>query len=122
MPRTDRYQAIAAGRRDHPVAIDQAVDSTPPSNFPTQQWTTLVDPYWCDRVDVSGSETIRADQTVAPIKTIWTGPYRSDLDPYSVDVAKVRRLRYQGRTYDIETALVIGVRSSIQFTTAARIG
>jgi len=112
----------AAGRRDHAAAIEQAVDTTPPSNFPTQQWTTLIDPYWCDRADVGGDEAMRADQTVAPIRTLWTGPYRPDIDPDLIEVSKVRRIRYQGRTYDIQTAAVLGVRTSIQFTTTARLG
>jgi hypothetical protein len=111
-----------AGRRDKATAIDQMVATTGDSGFPVETWALLVSPYWCERVDVEGSEALNANQITAPIRTMWTGPYRPDLDPELVDVARVRRLRYQGRVYDILTGFLTDRRAGIQLLTLARVG
>ena len=45
--------------------------------------------------------------------------YIASMDPELVDVPKLRRLVYQGRTYEIVHAAMIGRREGIEFLTIA---
>ncbi len=65
-----------------------------------ETWTELAK-VWMRKDDGAGRERFIASQTAAASDARWTAPYRADLDPELVDVAKSRRLVYLGRIYDI---------------------
>lgn len=113
------------GRRDRPVLIQQrptadAKDSAgAPSDGP---WTTLASLVWMSKEDVSLDERFTANQESAYADSRWEMPYRADMDPDLVDVAKVRRLVYLGRTFDVVAGSVIGRREGIELFTLAKTG
>lgn len=112
------------GQRDRRVTIQQrpAADASETSGFPVDgPWTTLVS---CDmaKFDVGGRERFQSAQTSAAYDTRWEMEYRADMDPELVDVAKLRRLVYAGRTYDIVAASQIGRRDGVEITTLAKVG
>lgn len=113
---------MEAGERDRVVTVQQLTDGAGDSQFPTETWATLIGTYWCSKEDVGGRERFAMDQTTAPYDTRWQGPYLASLDPELVDVAKTRRLVYQGRVHDIVAASQIGRRDGIEFLTLARMG
>lgn len=109
---------LDAGAMDREVVIQQLTEPESASGFPVETWTTL-DTVWMEKLAVTGSERFRAAQLSAPIDVRWRCYYREDLDPDSVDVAKTRRLLYQGRVYDITAAIEIGRQDGIELTTVA---
>lgn len=113
------YQA-SAGCRDRQVTIQQrpVADATATSGFPKDDWTTLATAFM-EKIDVSGSEAFRAQQLAAKYDTRWKMPYRADMDPDLLDVPKLRRLLFQGRTFDIVAATQIGRKRGIELTTLA---
>lgn len=111
----------ASGARDRRVTIQQMTQSAGSSNFPVETWTdlTTVDMHKDERVR---QEEFTANHLSAPFETRWEAPYSSDWDPDLVDVPKVRRLLYEGRTYDIRHAEQLGRRRGVAFLTLARNG
>lgn len=114
-------QTMAAGDRDRLVTIEQMTESQAGSGLPVENWSTLCRA-WMSKEDVSGREQFRAGQLAAPFNTTWTVGYRSDMDPDLVDVAKTRRLIYQGRQYDIVSASQINRKEGVELRTLARMG
>lgn len=119
-PRTVR--PVAAGQRNCAVHVQQMTEGVDTEHAPTQTWSTLVNPYFCSRYDVEGDERFTADQLSAPMRTMWNGPYRSDMDPDLVDVAKQLRFVFRSRTYEVIAGFVIGEREGLEFLTLARNG
>lgn len=107
----------AAGQRDRYVLIEQCVD--PEAQFP--QWEAL-GYEWMSRVDLSADEHFQSDQKSAHGDTQWQMHYRPEMDPELVDVPAVRRLVYEGRTYDIRSASPMRWKSDIQLITLSRVG
>jgi hypothetical protein len=120
-------RALLSGNRDTPVEIQQrpATDAVDGSGFPSEDantWTTLQEVEWMHKASVGGQERFASLQTSAPVDTRWVMTYRADMDPDLLDIAKVRRLVYLGRRYDIVTGVVIGRHHGIALTTLSRIG
>lgn len=116
--------SLRSSNRDRPVRVEQrpSGDTVDGSGFPTDNgegWTILSDPEWMHKRDLGGTERFHAHQASSPADTAWTMSYRSDMDPDLVDVPKLRRLVYQGRTYDIVAASQIGLREGVELMTLA---
>jgi SPP1 family predicted phage head-tail adaptor len=112
------------GERDRPVTIQQraTTDTVDDSGFPTDNgagWTTLASSVWMRKLDLKGQERFQANQLSAPFDTQWEMGYRADMDPELLDVPKLRRLLYQGRSYDIVAASHIGLREGVELMTLA---
>jgi len=107
-----------AGAKDRWVLIEQVTDQDGESNYPVEAWTTL-DHAWMEKVPIGGSERFRSAQLSASIETRWRCQYRPDLDPDAIDVAKTRRLVFDGRIYDITYAVEIGRKRELELTTIA---
>jgi hypothetical protein len=121
-----RHQSehLRSGARDRPVLIEerQSGDTVDGAGFPSDNsagWTTLSALEWMHKRDLGGQERLTAQQLSSPIDTVWTMSYRADMDPDLVDVPKLRRLVYQGRTYDIVAASQIGLREGVELMTLA---
>lgn len=112
---------LAAGQRDKPVTIQQrqAGDTATETGFPVDTWTTLASTVWMSRTDLRADENFRTNQVSASSETQWHLAYREDMDPEIVDVPKLRRLVYRGRTYDIVSGTCIGRREGIELITLA---
>lgn len=109
------------GERNRLVVVEQLTESRGPSGFPVEQWTTLTTVY-AAKFDEKASEEFKAGQLSASQIIRWELGYRTDCDPELVDVPKQRRLRYQGRQYDIIEASLIDRRDGIEVTTLAKVG
>ncbi len=116
----------AAGVRNKLVTMQQlgdAVAST--SGFPTETVAASYD-LWAARNDLTNSgwsrERNAGNQVSARLETEWVLPYRAEIDPELVDVCKVFRLVYQGRTHDIVIASLIGQKHAVLVTTTVRTG
>lgn len=114
-----RVGPMSSSERDRYVTIQQLTESAGSSGYPVETWTTLVNA-WMSKRDVSGRERFAAGQISAPFDSRWEMNYRGDMDPELVNVAKLRRLNYQGRTYDIVAASQIGRRAGIELLTLAK--
>lgn len=113
---------LDAGRRDRRVTIEQrsASDSAAASGFPVDgTWTTLAAGVHAERTELTGFERFQVGQETARMDTRWQTGYRADCDPELVDVAKVRRLVSDGRTYDVVAAGVVGRKRGIEWWTLA---
>ncbi len=110
---------FAAGQRRRLVLIQQAVESAGASGFPVTTWTTLASD-WMSRRDTRADERYAKDQPTSFTETSWNMPYRADMDPELVDVPRLRRLVYEGRTYDIRSASPIGWKQAIELVTLAQ--
>lgn len=110
----------AAGARDRRVTIQQrpAADAADSSGTPTEvgEWSTLAH-VWAEKDEVGGRERFTAQQMTAPYDVRWKIGYRADMDPETVDVAKVRRVLYKSRVYDIVEAQMIGRREGVELLT-----
>jgi head-tail adaptor len=118
---------IDTGQRDKLVTIQQLTEGRGTSGFPTDTWTTLAAGVFMAREDVGGDVASRrerfvANQEMAVSDTRWTMLFRADMDPELLDIPKVRRLLYRGRTYNITAARPIGQRDSIELLTQASVG
>lgn len=126
LPLMAKSQAASVGERFYPVKIEKrpSTDVADSSGAPTEegQWTTLSRVEYMQRMDLNGQERFAAAQESAPYDTAWQMVYRSDMDPDRLDVAKLRRIVWQGRTYDITFASVIGNKRAILIQTLARQG
>lgn len=104
---TRRDDRADVGQLDCLVTIKEpkrVVASNVDESFtPVETWTTL-DLAWMARRDVSQSERYASHQLSSPCDTEWYLPYRSDMDPRTIDVTKKRKLEYEGRSYDITSA------------------
>jgi SPP1 family predicted phage head-tail adaptor len=109
------------GERNKLVLVEQMTESTGPSGFPIETWTPLTT-LWAGKYDERAGEEFKAGQLSASQIIRWELPYRPDLDPDLVDVPKLRRLRYQGRQYDIQQASQIGRQDGVEVTTLAKVG
>lgn len=110
------------GARNRRVTIEQAAESAGAARFPVETWTPLAT-VWASLTPASGRERYANDQLSAPFDTRWEVPYAADWDPELVDVAKTRRLVYEGRTYDIVYAERTGMkREDVAFVTLGRQG
>ena len=112
---------LAIGRRDRQVTIEACTDAVGPSHFPIEDWAPLVT-LWAAHAPGAGAEAFTADQVSGAAEDTWTIPYRSDCDPDRVDVVKQRRLRRQGRVYDIVGARALEMRDGIELRTRAKVG
>lgn len=116
---------VAAGQRDKLVTIEADTSGVSASGFPTEGWATLGEAEWMSRepvmpFDFSGERFV-SDQLTARNFDAWQMPYRSDMDPDLVNVPGQRRLRFQGRVFDILQADVLE-RSQIRLITLAKVG
>jgi hypothetical protein len=111
---------VGAGARDHWVTIQtRPDDSTADSGFPTDApWTDLASVAMA-REDVDADEIERGAQLMAVTTTRWEMPYMAAMDPERVDVMKLRRLVYLGRSFDILGAIPIGRETAIALLTDA---
>lgn len=116
----------AAGERVWPVTIEKrsATDLIDATGAPSDEgWTTLSNATYMKRINASGDERFQAMQESSPVRTVWEMPYRSDMDPDRVtNFTKLRRLKVQGRIYDITFGAVIGVNEAVTLDTVARQG
>jgi head-tail adaptor len=107
------------------MTAEVVVESRPSADavFPSEDvWTELATVFMRKRT-VGGQERFEAAQTSAPVDTIWTFWYRPDMDPDEVEVAKLRRLQFKARQYDVIAAAAIGrMRQQIELYTLSRIG
>lgn len=99
--------SFAAGQRDRYLTIQQLTEGSGATGYPVDTWTTLSN-VWASRVDLTADERYVAGQESGFSQTRWHLEYREDMDPELVDVVKTRRLFYQGRVYDIRTAVPVG--------------
>src|SRR5688572_13572459 len=111
----------SSGQRDRLVTIQQITQSAGSSGFPVETWTDL-ETVWMSKRERVSQEEFQAHQLSAPVETRWEAPYAADWDPDLVDVPKVRRLVYQGRTYDIRHAEHVERELGVAFLTLARHG
>lgn len=108
------------GQRDRSVRIEQMTESRDSATKAvTETWSTLASVVWMSKRDPTGRERFAAEQTSAAFDGLWEMPYREDMDPETVDVSKVRRLVYLGRTYGIVFARQIGMKAGIELMTLA---
>lgn len=108
------------GDRDRLVTIQQrGGDAVDDEGFPLSSWVDLVEAFMAKR-DASARERMSRDQLSASFDSVFQMNYRDDMDPELVDVPKLRRLIYQGRTYDIVAASQIGRRDGIELQTLAQ--
>lgn len=108
--------AIAGGQRDKRVLIQQTPAVTPGGGFPRDVWTSLITE-WMSKKDMLADERFATGQEAAFAYTQWQMAYRADMDPELIDVPKTRRLNYQGRTYNIRAATLIGRKDGIELVT-----
>lgn len=110
---------VSSGQRDREVVVQALTESIASSGFPIESWATLrtVKAQKLDMTDNRWRERFISNQNSAPADTRWSLPYSADYDPELVDVSKVRRLVYRGRTYDIIAALMVGRREGVEFAT-----
>lgn len=95
------------GERDRLVTIEFGVLGVGTSKQPTVDWTdTRPVQVYMRRLDVSGQERLESAQLQAEVDTEWEMPYKANMDPELVDVPKLRRLKYAGRRYDIQRAVI----------------
>jgi len=121
MARAFSSAGMDPGERNRLVTIQQVTDGQDTEGAPTESWATLTQA-WAAKMDLTGRERLAAEQMTASYDTRWQIGYRADMDPELVDVAKVRRLIYQGRNYDIVAASMVGLREGIELYTLAKVG
>jgi hypothetical protein len=98
---------VVIGRRDKLVTIQHrpSADTVDEGGYPIDDGVfTLLDDEWMSKRDIAEmgtAERFAAAQVSASFDTEWEMPYRSTMDPDVIDVPKLRRLVYRGRTYDI---------------------
>lgn len=113
------------GERTKLVTIQFGVPSKGGSHLAITDWTTTptADVYM-RRIEASGSEQLVGAQFQASIDSEWEMPYVASMDPELVDVPKLRRLVYHGRTFNIRRAVLRDAPEgqSIRLWTLARSG
>lgn len=116
-----RMHPMEAGERDRLVRLVPLTEGVDTEHFPIEEEGTAIS-VWASKNDIGARERFTADQMSAPYTTRWELAYRSDIDPDVVDVPKAFRLVYQGRTYDIQAASMIGRKEGVELLTLARNG
>lgn len=111
----------SAGLRDKRVQIEQGTPGVGSSGRPIVTWTSLGSPVFMSQVDTLGDERFAASQETAWGQAQWVMAYQANMDPELVDVPGRRRLRYQGRTYDIQAASLLERRKGIVLITLAKV-
>ncbi len=115
-------RAVSSGRRDRLIELEALQSATPgASGFPVEDWQPLA-AVFASKEDPTVRERFTADQLSASADGRWEIPYREDMDPDAVEVAKVRRLIYEGRVYRITGAQHLGRREGIALFTLAKVG
>lgn len=116
---------LDAGCRDRVITIEQLNEALEgadaadlDSGAPLETWTTLVE-MPASRQDVQGYERLRTTRQAAANEVRWEINYRPDMDPELIDVAKLRRIVFQGRVYDIVGASQVGRKRGIELWTVA---
>jgi head-tail adaptor len=97
----------AIGRKPWRVAIEQLIESTGGSGAPVTSWEPLAH-VLMERTSDTVVERMTADQVAAREEVRWQMPYAPWMDPDTIDVPKMRRLRFSGRNYDIGGARRVG--------------
>lgn len=111
------------GALDRRVTIQYRSDGDSDSGFPTEDWTTTTaQTVSMGAVPLTGVERVAANQVSAKATMRWVMHYRADMDPYLVDVAKDRRLVYEGRIYNVTGAEMLGMKAALALTTVAKVG
>ena len=111
------------GALDQRVTIQYRVDGVSESGFPVEDWTTTASrTVFMARVPLSGMERVAAQQVSAKYDTRFVMHYREDMDPDLVDVAKDRRLVFQGRVFNITGAQQLGAKAAVELTAVAKVG
>ena len=109
---------MSIGDRDVLITIEGATEAIAPTGFVVETFAPLPPPIWARREAAAPSgEPFTGDQIVGRESTIWTVPYRADLDPDGVDVPKLRRVTYAGAVYDIVSASLLSRRGLIRLAT-----
>lgn len=107
------------GQMDRLVTIQQATETRDATTrAPKTVWATLGTAFMSVR-PARGNERFTADQMSASIENVWSTPHRADMDPYAIDVPKMRRLAYQGRTHEIVRAESDSLNDGLQLYTIA---
>jgi hypothetical protein len=109
----------AAGARAALVTVEARGTSSP--GFPVETWVPLVTT-WMQKVDVIGTEALRADQVSARYEVRFIAPYAPALDPERVDVPATHRLVHRGRQYDIVGAAIVGTFEGIDYKAMTHTG
>lgn len=115
---------IDAGYRNKRITVQRLTESKGDAGEPVEDWDTL-EPLELDasKVDVGGYEAFGTNQLTARFDTVWGIEYREDMDPDLLSVAKLRRVLYQNRAYDIVEAYPVGHnKEGIELRTLARRG
>lgn len=95
------------GERDKLVTIQRGVQTKGTSHLPVTSWNDLAPlTAYMRRIDASGSERLTSAQLQASVDSEWEMPYVAAMDPELVDVPKLRRLVYAGRTFNIQRAVL----------------
>jgi SPP1 family predicted phage head-tail adaptor len=110
------------GARDRLVDLEKVTDAVGASGLPTESWSTLVASMPASKDALSGRERLMVSQMSAQAEVKFTINYRLDMDPDMVDVPKQRRVRYQGRIYDVTYAREVGRRQGIELFAMAKVG
>jgi len=114
---------IDPGSLDRRVTIQYRIDAATESGMPVDDWTTTASAtVFMGRMAVGARERVQTHQVSAMAETRWVMHYRADMDPDLVDVAKDRRLTYQGRIHNILTATLLGAKAAIELTSVAKVG
>ena len=112
-----RQVPLESGELDRRITIQQRAEGLGSSGFPEPVWTDLATVY-ASKQDATATERFAANQQAAArFDSRWETPYRTDIDPDIVDVPKNRRVVYRGRTYDIVSASMIGMRQGVELMT-----
>ncbi len=120
MPKTWRQNDYVFDRY---VTVQFRADADSTTGFPVDDWDATrsrsvpMARQERDPVDFRGGEIRAALQTQAAVETRWVMRYRVDMDPDLVDVARNRRLVYQGRVLDILSAEHIGRKAFVELLT-----
>jgi len=121
MARSTASAFLDPGERDRLIILQTVTEGVDTEGAPMETSTTLA-VVWASKAGISGQERWVRDQLSAGYDTRWQIGYRADMDPELVDVAKVRQIEYQGRTYDIVAATQLGRRDSIELLTTEKVG
>lgn len=109
-----------AGQRNRHVTLETLSTETAGSDsFPVETWTTLPGNWWASKRDLRGRERLVNGQNASAFEVVWGFEYAAAIDPELVDVQKTLRIVYQGRTYDIVGAAMLGLRQGIELMTLA---
>lgn len=118
-----RSGSAHAGQRDLLITIERLRETTPDSNFPTEEWTQPFQA-WAFREYVSLDERVQSERLMASAAIRWEVAYTPELDPDRIDVANKRRVKYQDRVHNIIAAEMRARPdgNAIILTTLAQVG